>query len=113
MDTAKDGTTIYRYTVYDDPKNHRRKLKDLILKKTSDGSGYYLVKEENNVFDAEGKKYVNGGGFINEYPDPTLPPELQRKRTTQETPEENEPFYVQVPEARPPRVTSKLFRRTI
>ena len=35
VDTAKDGTTIYRYTVYDDPKNHRRKLKDLKKKTTT------------------------------------------------------------------------------
>ena len=39
--------------------------------------------------------------------------EEEEQNQEQETPEENEPFYVQVPEARPPRVTSKLFRRTI
>ena len=84
-----DGSILYRFT-RTDKKNHNRIINDYYMRKTSDGSGYYLVKDANNVFDAEGNKYTNGGGFKEEYPDPTLPPDQQRRTTTttQETPEE-------------------------
>ena len=39
--------------------------------------------------------------------------EEEEQNQEPDTPEEKEPFYVQVPEARPPRHTSKLFRRAI